>query len=743
MHSLLRLNYIMKTELNTHRLFLYSLIVFGVILSSCRTETDTLVTTGEMQMKKGWVKLHFNDYSRTLTFNSSNDTNPSNSACIREINNGSNKAFRKLELTQRTTQLPFSFIYNGKSSDVLLETWKKTTKTSKPGKFRIKRTITWTDPETRLEVKCIINEYSDYPAVEWTVYFKNNGDKNTPVIENIQGLDVCLIKESKEQFILNGNKGDMCDINSYEPFSQTLFSPISKKFSPEGGRSTNGPNSWPYYNLQVPGGGIIMAVGWPGQWASYFILDDKNSLRVLAGQELTHLYLKPGEEIRTPLMVHLFWEGSDIQRSQNIWRRWMISHNLPRTADNNLPEIQIVACSSHLFAEMTKANEENQKYLINRYLEEGMKIDYWWMDAGWYPCDSTWWKVGTWEPDSVRFPNGLKAVSVFAHARGIKTILWLEPERVYQGSWIERNHKEWLLSNADFIDSLYRVSVLFNFGNPDARKWMTSHVNKLIDEQGIDFYRQDFNMDPLHYWRSNDSPDRQGITENLYLQGLLAYWDDLRLKHPGLRIDECASGGRRNDLEMMRRATPLIRSDYLFEPISQQCHQMEFSSWIPYHGAAYPDWGQNHKVGTYDFRSNMSPSMNLTFDLRLKDFDYNLARLLFSQLRQIGKFYLGDYFPLTKYSLLNNVWVAWQYHLQNENEGMINAFRRDSCLQDTLHVRLKELNTNCQYLVWDIDRGKDNPLAKKSGKEFMTEGLSINNENSPSATILLYGEIVE
>lgn len=37
------------------------------------------------------------------------------------------------------------------------------------------------------------------------------------------------------------------------------------------------------------------------------------------------------------------------------------------------------------------------------------------------------------------------------------------------------------------------------------------------------------------------------------MQGYLAYWDELRRTNPDLFIDSCASGGRRNDLETMRR----------------------------------------------------------------------------------------------------------------------------------------------------------------------------------------------
>jgi alpha-galactosidase len=48
---------------------------------------------------------------------------------------------------------------------------------------------------------------------------------------------------------------------------------------------------------------------------------------------------------------------------------------------------------------MIKANEQNQIMHIDRYLEEGFKLDYWWMDAGWYIQQQGWPQVGTWEVD--------------------------------------------------------------------------------------------------------------------------------------------------------------------------------------------------------------------------------------------------------------------------------------------------------------------------------------------------------
>ncbi|MDP7288943.1 MAG: hypothetical protein QGH94_13220, partial [Phycisphaerae bacterium] len=47
------------------------------------------------------------------------------------------------------------------------------------------------------------------------------------------------------------------------------------------------------------------------------------------GQELTHFKLLPGEEVRTPLIALLFWQGDWI-RAQNLWRRWMMAHSMPK-----------------------------------------------------------------------------------------------------------------------------------------------------------------------------------------------------------------------------------------------------------------------------------------------------------------------------------------------------------------------------------------------------------------------------
>ena len=82
------------------------------------------------------------------------------------------------------------------------------------------------------------------------------------------------------------------------------------------------------------------------------------------------------------------------------------------------------------------------------------------------------------------------------------------------------------------IKLLNNPNRLLNLGNEDARRWLTDHISGMIKKEGIGMYRQDFNMNPLQYWRSADKPDRQGITEIRYVEGLYEFWDELLRRHP-------------------------------------------------------------------------------------------------------------------------------------------------------------------------------------------------------------------
>jgi alpha-galactosidase len=457
---------------------------------------------------------------------------------------------REGERTPYSTDPPFSFLYDGKPSADLLKQWKCERASRKLDEHRTERASVWTDPATGLQVRCVGIEYDDFPTVEWVAHFKNTGTNDTAILSDIQGMDLALARSGSGEFVLNHHAGDDCSPGSYAP-RQLILEPKSEhRFAPVGGRPTC--VGFPYFNVEWPGEGLIIVMGWPGQWAAQFARDAGNGLRVRGGQELTRFKLHPGEEARSPLTALQFWQGDRV-RAQNVWRRWMLAHNLPRTKGGKLPPPILSSCSGGFFPGL-RTSEQGERQFITAFTQAGMKLDYWWIDAGWYACPD-WPQTGTWTPDPARYPNGFRPISDLVHSKGMGLIVWFEPERVTPGTFLYTNNPAWVLGRD-------REQKLLNLGNPDARQWLTDHVDGMLTREGIDFYRQDFNIDPLAYWRANDAPDRQGLTEMRHVEGYLAYWDELRRRHPDLLIDSCASGGRRNDLETLRRAVPLLRSDY-------------------------------------------------------------------------------------------------------------------------------------------------------------------------------------
>jgi alpha-galactosidase len=636
----------------------------------------------------------------------------------------------------RNAQPPFSFTYDGQSSAELLNGWKFNSEHQKLDPNRTSHVLTWQDPRTGLHVRWEGLEYHDFESIEWTIYLTNQGSEDTPIIEDLKALDADFKRGADSEYRLRHWSGTFVTADDFAPQDTELESGKEYHFEPTG-RKMGTSGQWPYYNLEIGNEGILVAIGWPGYWYAKYQRDQDRGLHVTAGQKVVHFQLQPGETVRTPLIVLQFWKGGDWIDAQNVWRQWMIKHNIPK----DVPRPMFNACSSHQFAEMTQANERNQIEFIDSYLEKGLKIDYWWMDAGWYvgAAEKGWPWTGTWEVDRRphRFPNGLRAISDHARQRGVKTIVWFEPERVAGGTWLATERPEWVLGGAG--------GGLLNLGDPDVLKWAIQHFSEIITDEGIDLYRQDYNIDPFPFWQANDTPDRQGITENKYVTNYLAYWDGLLERHPGLLIDSCASGGHRNDLETMRRSIPLLRSDYLFEPVGQQGHTYGLSFWLPVHGTGYAPsnaggwgWGTGGlSYNPYTRRSNMCPTNTACFDFRVPVDDELLLRL-YKEWLEIGPDYYGDFYPLTEYTLSQEDWIGWQFHRPEAGEGFVQVFRRENCIFKAADLKMRGLDANATYRLRNYDVPGE---IRVTGKELMEQGISVEIPDQPGAVTIKYVKV--
>jgi len=114
---------------------------------------------------------------------------------------------------------------------------------------------------------------------------------------------------------------------------------------------------------------------------------------------------------------------------------------------------------------------------------------------------------------------------------------------------------------------------LLDLAKPEARQLVLEMMDPIIREVGVDWIRYDFNISPGPVWEAIEGPEEQGLRQALYINGLYALLDELMSRHPNLLIEQCASGGRRIDLETVRRGNTFWKSDDTLDQPLMRFHQ--------------------------------------------------------------------------------------------------------------------------------------------------------------------------
>ena len=582
-----------------------------------------------------------------------------------------------------------------------------------------------------------------FDAYEWVNHLENVSDENTRVISDLWDVDVSLPWTHEEpraatpwqpdrskHTIIHSTRGSTSGPSDFSDAERIIFPGQNATYSSVGGRSSDG--TAPYFNIHKNGKGIIVALGWTGQWKAYFELGT-DSVTVKAKIEDTEFYLMPKESFRTLSVTVMRYEGT-VADGQNLWRRLMkqeYSETLTRVG--NLP-----VCAN--FWGGLESSEIIER--VNKFKEAEVPYTFTWIDAGWGGQETLptfdeftgdWYeRVGDWRISPIVHPNGMVDVARAIHDAGYKFILWFEPERARENTAIVNEHPEYFLSGGD-------VNRLLNMGNPDAYAYIKNAVFGVIRRLNIDCYRQDFNFSPLPFWRNNDTENRRGITEILHINALYRFFDEMLEEFPTLIIDNCASGGRRLDLEMMKRSFPLWRSDAQCPanptPETTQLNTVNFSNWLPYTGS-----GCGRVYDTYLCRSSYSSGMGSNFGFSKHDVFYDDPEKLvwikerIAELLSIRKFFEGDMYMLTPPTYDAVSWSTTEWLIPETNEGMLQIFKREFSPYDVATFKLYGIKSDKTYVFTDLDGGS----FEVSGAELNEKGLSLHIEEKRVAKIFTF-----
>ncbi|MBR4072499.1 MAG: alpha-galactosidase [Clostridia bacterium] len=613
--------------------------------------------------------------------------------------------------------------------------------------------------EGGLKVTNVAKKYPNFGAYEWVNYFENVSDNPTGVISELWDCDCTLPIEHEEPYRFTAFFPDTKTATKiYAPSGSTwemeefycnvdklvgnrrinhIYPNETKTYAASGGRSSE--EKAPFFNIHKNNAGYIMAIGWTGQW-NCSISRGEDTVTLKSKIEDTEFALYKGEKFRTSSVVIMPYSG-DVIDSHNKWRRLVKEHfSLIGTDGRD----KFGPLCAGMWGGM---KTESVLKRIDVIKENNLPFEYLWMDAGWYGEDTKatpdefegdWGNhTGDWTVSPFVHPNGLNYVKKAAEAAGMKFLLWFEPERVIKGTPITKEHPEYFLLLDE--DNPHRI---LNLGNDEAWTYCFNTIAGLVEEIGIDCYRQDFNIPVLDHWRKNDEENRKGITEIKHINGMYRLWDALLERFPNLIIDNCASGGRRIDIETLRRSMPLWRSDYQcpanYDIEAAQCHHLTFNSWMPYSGT-----GTGRYYDEYRIRSAYDSSMttNYTFSER-NNFgedpkEIEILKKYTDEYLKVKPYFCEDFYPLSEVSDRLDVWCAAQFHRPEENDGIIQVFRRPVSPYESACYKLRGLDKNADYLITDADGGE----VTSSGKDLLDKGFNVEIKELPKAKLYFYKKI--
>jgi len=268
--------------------------------------------------------------------------------------------------------------------------------------------------------------------------------------------------------------------------------------------------------------------------------------------------IAPGETVRTPEM-HLGLTHGDLDtaiQAMHDHLRASVMEPQPRGRGGWVesgigPELEITSAEVY--------------HAIDCAAEFGAELFF--IDASWYAAPySNWWStVGDWQENTARFPEGLAAFRDRVHAQGMLWGLWMDAERIAADSQVRQQHPEWV---ASAYDGQRRHGDILDLTNPDAAQWMEDAICRVIADYHLDFFRLDHNV----AWMAMGAKQvRDGFVENghwRYYEALYAIYDRVRRRFPEVILENCAGGGGRTDIGLVRRFSHTWVTDWQIAPRS-------------------------------------------------------------------------------------------------------------------------------------------------------------------------------
>jgi alpha-galactosidase len=282
--------------------------------------------------------------------------------------------------------------------------------------------------------------------------------------------------------------------------------------------------------------------------------------------------------------------------------------------------------------------------------------------------------------------------------------------------------------------------------NPAVAEWMESEIARIIQRYDLDMFRIDYNSTV----NEGGNHIKDGFVESTmwrHVENLYAMFDRLRARFPRVIFQNCAGGGGRLDLGILRRFHNTELSDWMRAPRGLKI--LNGMTWIlppeillRTFGTEVGDHATDGDVDLQLDTVMMSRPIFRGISPTLEDFNPILRAKIQSSMalykRTVRPIMVGSrvyhHTPMTPL-IEQSPWVVLEYATQDSRRGVATLFRTSGDGDPVYIFRPRGLDASRNYRVTLCNRAQTEEI---SGKQLMRDGVAIRLEDNLTSEMLLF-----
>jgi alpha-galactosidase len=435
------------------------------------------------------------------------------------------------------------------------------------------------------------------------------------------------------------------------------------------------------------------------------------------------LELKPGEEFVAPSILSGYSNGGFEVMTHNL-------HNFAK--DNVLRKgLRPVLYNSWEATEFKVSCDEQIK-LARKAKEIGAELFV--VDDGWFGerhgIDNG---LGDWYVNKDKFPEGLDPLIKEVKNMNMMFGIWVEPEMVNPKTKLYEQNPDWIYHFDTRVSDTARGQYVLNITKKEVKDFIYNMLDELLTTYDIDYIK----------WDANRPISQTSVERDIWYKHIQAVYNivkELKVKHPNVLFEACASGGGRIDYGILGIFDDFWTSDntdaydrlFIQDSYSYIYPIKAMRAWV----TDCPNFLSRRIIPMkFRYHSAMMGTLGIGCNiLKFTDEEVMLSQDLIKEYKEIRHIIQeGDFYRLENSS--KNKYSVYQYN--KEDETLLFVFLPQSEIGHRgITVRLRGLEKDSKYIVKIEDRE-----IIKSGRYLMNHGIELKLWGDYDSSIIRINKI--